>query len=118
VPVDLLEPVLEDLLKRGRPARPPRPWMGMYTQELNGRLVVGGLATGGPADRAGVKLGDVVLEVADEPVSGLADFFRKVWQLGPAGIEVPLKLTRKTARIQVRLQSANRNDFLFKPQMH
>ncbi|MGH8703882.1 MAG: PDZ domain-containing protein, partial [Burkholderiales bacterium] len=71
-----------------------------------------------PADRAGVKLGDVVLEVAGEPVAGLAILFRKVWQLGPAGTEVPLTLTRKGARIEARLKSADRDDFLLKPRMH
>jgi S1-C subfamily serine protease len=92
--------------------------MGMYAQELDGRLVVGGLATGGPADRAGVKLGDVVLAVADQSVAGLADLFRKVWRLGPAGTEVPLTLARKGVRLQARLLSADRSDFLLKPRMH
>jgi S1-C subfamily serine protease len=118
VPVDLLEPILAELLRTGRAPRAPRPWMGMYAQELNGRLVVGGLVTGGPADRAGVKLGDVVLAVGDQSVAGLADLFRKVWRLGPAGTEVPLTLARKGARLQARLLSVDRADFLLKPRMH
>jgi S1-C subfamily serine protease len=118
VPVDLLEPILAELLRTGHAPRAPRPWMGLYAQELDGRLVVGGLATGGPADRAGVKLGDVVLAVADQSVAGLADFFRKVWRLGPAGTEVPLTLARKGVRLQARLLSADRSDFLLKPRMH
>ncbi len=118
VPADLLAPILEDMLALGRARRPPHPWLGMYTQEVEGRLVIGGLASGGPADRAGVKLGDVVLEVAGEPVAGLAILFRKVWQLGTAGTEVPLTLARRGARIEARLKSADRNDFLLKPSMH
>ena len=54
VPVDLLEPILDDLLRTGRSAAPRRPWLGMYTADAQGRLVVNGLATGGPAERAGV----------------------------------------------------------------
>ncbi len=77
-----------------------------------------GLAEGGPADRAGVRLGDLVLEVARERVSTLADLFRKVWSLGPAGTEVPLTLAREVRRVRVRLRSADRNDFLKKPQLH
>ncbi len=118
VPIDLLAPILGDLCALGRAARPPRPWLGMYTQEVEGQLVVGGLAHGGPAERAGVKLGDQVLEVAGERAGSLADLFRKVWRLGPAGSEVPLTLGRRGARVQARLRSADRSDFLLKPKMH
>lgn len=118
VPVDLLEPILPELLSLGRTRSAPRPWLGIYTQEAEGRLVVGGLATGGPADRAGVKLGDIVIEVAGKPVLGLANFYRSVWQLGPAGVEVPLTLVSKGGRTQLQLRSADRVDFLLKPLMH
>ncbi len=70
VPIELLEPILEDLVRFGRPQRPPRPWLGMYVQDSGGRLVVVGLARGGPADRAGLKLGDAVLAVAAESPGG------------------------------------------------
>src|SRR3990170_615755 len=72
VPVDILEPILEDLVKRGRARRAARPWLGMYTTEMGAKLVVAGLAAGGPADRAGVKLGDVVVAVAGGRPPGLA----------------------------------------------
>jgi S1-C subfamily serine protease len=117
VPVDLLDPILDEMLKFGRPARPPRPWLGMYTGEAEQRLAVTGLATGGPAARAGVKPGDMVLEVAGERVAGLADMFRKIWRLGQAGVEVPLTLTRDAQLLHVQLRSADRNDFLKKPQL-
>jgi len=118
VPVDLLEPILEDLVKRGRAQRPVRPWMGLYATEIGEKLVVAGLASGGPADRAGVKLGDVVAGVAGERVQGLAGFFRKVWSLGAAGVEVPITVARGTNRLDLRLASADRGDFLKKPQLH
>lgn len=118
VPVDLLEPILEDLVSRGRARRPARPWLGMYTTEIGTKLVVAGLANGGPADRAGLKLGDVVLEVAGVGVRGLAELFRSVWRLGAAGCEVPLTIARSGARMDVRLKSADRGDFLKKPSLH
>jgi S1-C subfamily serine protease len=118
VPIDLLEPIFQDLLTLGRANRPPRAWLGMYTTESNGQIVVGGLAKSGPADRAGVHLGDVVLEVAGQRVTVLADLFRRVWSLGPAGTEIPLTLAREGSLVRVRLQSADRNDFLKKPQLH
>ena len=118
VPVDLLDPILEDMLKLGRAARPIRPWLGMYTTEMDGQLVVGGLAPGGPAERAGIKLGDHVIEVAGEPVSGLAMLFRRIWAAGTAGAEIPLTLSRRGVASPVRVRSADRADFLKKPQLH
>jgi len=117
VPIDLLAPILDDMLKYGAPARPPRPWLGMYTAEAEQRLVVSAIARGGPAESAGVRLGDIVIEVAGERVSGLADMFRKVWRLGPAGIEVPLTLARDSELTQLNVRSADRSDFLKKPQL-
>jgi S1-C subfamily serine protease len=117
VPIDLLEPILDEMLKFGTPARPPRPWLGMYTAEAEQRLVVSGLAKGAPADSAGVRLGDIVIEVAGERVSGLADMFRKVWRLGPAGVEVPLTVARDSELTRLSLRSADRSAFLKKPQL-
>jgi S1-C subfamily serine protease len=118
VPIDLLEPILEDLVTRGRAQRPVRPWLGMYTTEISGKLVVAGLANGAPAERAGLKLGDIVVEVAGQRVGGLAELFRSVWRIGAAGCEVPLTIARAGARLQVSLKSADRNDFLKKPSLH
>jgi S1-C subfamily serine protease len=118
VPIDLLGPILEDMVSMGRPARPARPWLGMYTTELRGQLVVGGLAEGGPAQRAGVRMKDMVLEVAGERVTGLADLFRRIWRLGSAGVEVPLTLARDGELLRVRLRSADRSEFLKKPLLH
>jgi len=118
VPIDLLEPILDDMVKKGRGNRTPRPWLGMYTTEAGGRLVVAGLAPGGPAERAGVKVGDAVVEVAGEKPASLADLWRKVWDLGPCGAIVALKLARSGKTSEVRITSADRTDFLKKPHLH
>lgn len=118
VPIDLLEPILDDMLRLGRPARAARPWLGMYATPLEGVLVVGGLTQGGPAHRAGVRLGDVLLEVSGEPVANLAELLRKVWSVGPAGSEIAMTLVRGRNTSEVRVTSADRNDFLTKPRRH
>ncbi|HZF25643.1 MAG TPA: PDZ domain-containing protein, partial [Steroidobacteraceae bacterium] len=102
----------------GRPARAPRPWLGMYTMEMQGHLVVSGLAEEGPAALAGVRLGDLVLQVAGEPVADLADLYRSVWRLGPVGTDVTLTLARGESQPLVKVRSADRNDFLRKPLSH
>ncbi len=117
VPIDLIEPILDDMVSRGRSSLPRRPWLGMYTGDDNGRLVVGGIATDGPADQAGVQPGDVVVEVAGKRVTGLAEFFRTVWQLGAAGTEIPLGLLREGTPTRVQVKSGDRDDFLRKPRL-
>jgi S1-C subfamily serine protease len=118
VPVDLLEPIFEDMIKFGRAKRPVRPWLGIYATEVTGHVVVSGLAGGGPAEHAGVQVGDIVIEVAGERVGGLADLFRKIWGTGAAGVEVPLTLVREGSVARVSVASTDRQDLLKKPALH
>jgi S1-C subfamily serine protease len=118
VPIDLLEPILNDMVKTGRTSRAPRPWLGMYTTEAGERLVVAGLAPGGPAERAGAKVGDAVLEANGKKPKSLADLWRKIWDAGPSGAVVPLKIARNGKITELRIVSADRTDFLKKPHLH
>jgi S1-C subfamily serine protease len=118
VPIDLLNPIFDAMLETGRSPHPPRPWLGMSTQDPGGKLVVARLSPGGPASRAGVRAGDEVLGVGAQRVHGLAEFFRAVWRLGNAGVDVPLMLSRAGDVLHVVVKSADRNDFLRKPKLH
>ncbi len=118
VPIDLLEPILDDLRKFGRVNRPVRPWLGLYSTEIEDRIVVVGIAPKGPAARAEIKTGDVVVAVKGDRVSTLADFYRNVWALGRAGVEVPLTLYRDGVTFDVRLNSSDRAKFLKGPRLH
>jgi S1-C subfamily serine protease len=118
VPTDLLDPILDAMLQTGRSPHPPHPWLGMSTQDQDDKLVVGKLSAGGPAQRAGVEAGDRVLKVGAVRVTGLAEFFRAVWRLGAAGVEVPLTLSRGGDVLQITVKSADRTDFLKKPNLH
>ncbi len=118
VPIDLLKPILEDLLTLGRPNRPPRPWLGLNATEIDDKIVVARVSTSGPARRANLRTGDIVLAVAGSEVSDLAGFFRSVWSLGKAGVEVPLTVYRDGRTIEVRVTSGDRNRFLKGPSLH
>ncbi len=95
VPVEILKPVFGELLEQGRRAGNARPWIGANTVEMADRLVVARVSPGGPAAKAGIESGELILGVAGKPVSGLADFYRKFWSHGPEGISVPLNLLPK-----------------------
>ena len=118
VPVDLLNPILDGMLQTGRSPHPPCPWLGMRTQDAEDKLMVASVAAKGPAERAGVKAGDIVLGVGAARAHSLAELFRAVRRLGPAGVEVPLMLARAGEVLRITVQSADRDDFLKKPKLH
>ncbi|MBS0240728.1 MAG: serine protease [Proteobacteria bacterium] len=118
VPIDLLKPILDDMLRLGRPQRPARPWLGLYATEVERRIAIAGVASKGPAKRADIRNGDVVLAVGDAEVRTLAAFFRKVWALGPAGVDVPLRVVRGGRIMEVHVKSADRRNFLKGPVIH
>ncbi|MGB0575526.1 MAG: S1C family serine protease [Alphaproteobacteria bacterium] len=112
IPIDQLKPILGDLLEKGRAAGPHRPWLGLYAQEIQGRLFVSRTARGGPAQAAGVKQGDLVVGVAGEPVTSLIDFYRRVWKLGDAGISVPLDILQGAKVRPISIKSTDRYKWL------
>jgi len=117
VPINLLRPILDDLLRRGRVDKPPRPWLGAFSAETNGKVVVMNVTKGGPAAKAGLRQGDIISDVRDTEVESLADFYRKLWAAGPAGAEVPMRILRGGRETWLRVKSADRNAFLKKPQL-
>ncbi|CAN7673750.1 S1C family serine protease [Mesorhizobium sp. LjNodule214] len=116
VPIDLLPPILDDLLTRGQVAKPPRPWLGAFSAESNGVVMVMSVTEGGPAAKAGLRQGDIISDVRDGEVDGLADFYRKLWE-NPAGAEIPLRVVRDGRETWLRVKSADRNSFLKKPHL-
>jgi S1-C subfamily serine protease len=118
VPIDLLKPVLDDLRKFGRVNKPARPWLGMYTTEMEDKVVVVGIAAKGPAAGAELRTGDMILAVKGKPVSSATEFYRRLWALGPAGVDVPLTLNREGDTFNVVLVSTDRAKLLKAPRMH
>jgi S1-C subfamily serine protease len=114
VPIDLLTPILDELLIYGRPNHPARPWIGAYSGEGEGRVMITGVLPKGPAAQAGMRAGDVVWAVRDEAISSLADFYRKLWKSGSAGVEIPIELVRDGRTVWVRVKSRDRGSMLKK----
>jgi S1-C subfamily serine protease len=117
VPTELLPPILDDLA-RGKPAHPPRPWLGVLAQDFGGRVVIVGVSPRAPAARAELRPGDIILAVDDVPVSDLAEFYARLWAQGPAGATIPLRLQRDGDVFDVEVRSADRTALLKKPRFN
>lgn len=118
VPINVLKPILGDLLANGRSSRPPRPWLGLYSEELRGRLFVTRVPVGGPAHNAGLRPGDMVLGINDKPVAGLKDYYRALWSLGDAGVPVPLNVLRGVTPTRYVVKSMDRRAWFRTPPGH
>ncbi|MDP6952862.1 MAG: S1C family serine protease [Alphaproteobacteria bacterium] len=112
VPIDLLKPILGDLLENGRSADPPRPWLGLFTRDMGGHVIVTFVIEDGPGAAAGVSEGSVITEVAGEKIKNMADMFRKVWALGEAGVPIALTVDDGDGPREVIVESADRYDYL------
>lgn len=115
VPIDTLKPILDDLMMTGRPGRPPRPWLGLYASEVENHIVIVGMAQKGPAAKADLRTGDVVVAVGGAEVDNLGDLFRRIWATGSAGVEVPMTISREGRVFEVRVASTDRNRLLKGP---
>ena len=118
VPINLLKPIMDDLLKAGRPLRPPRPWLGVYATEVGNKIAVAGISERGPAKSSDLQAGDIVIAIAGSEIKNLAGFFRKIWSLGEAGVDVPMTINRKGRMLEVHVKSGDRRKFLKGPVLH
>ena len=112
VPIDRLPPILGDLLSGGQVAGPGRPWIGVSTDEVRGRLFVTRVTPGGPGEQAGIKRGDIIVNVAGEQPKSLPDFYRKIWARGAAGATVTLEVLQDSQTRRIDVRSINRLDHL------
>ncbi|NKB20218.1 MAG: PDZ domain-containing protein [Alphaproteobacteria bacterium] len=112
IPIDQLKPILGDLLEKGRAAGPHRPWLGLYPQEILGRIFVSRIANGGPAQTAGVKQGDLVVGIGGTPVTSLIEYYRRIWKLGNAGVSVPLDILQGAKVRSISVKSSDRYKWL------
>jgi serine protease Do len=113
VPVNLLKPIMADLLAKGR-REGANPWLGITTESVRGNLMVVRVAPNGPAEAAGVAPGDIVVGVGGEKIGDQAEFYRKVWKQGPAGATIPLRVLKGGDVRDVSVKSIDRSDFLRK----
>ena len=111
IPVDLLKPILGDLIASGRRSGPQRSWLGLATEEVQGHLFVTRVSPEGPADKAGLKRGDIVIGVGNHPVTTHEALYEAMWSVGPAGVEVRLRVLQGAELNEIGVRSIDRNDY-------
>jgi len=108
IPVEKFVPVKDELIAMGRiVSRPPRPWLGLYTVEGHGGVVVDGFSPVGPARNAGLQKGDRIVGVNGVPVTAQAEFYEQLWR-GRAGDVVALSIVRADAVRVIPVPSIDR----------
>lgn len=112
VPVDLLGPILGELIGSGKVSGPQRPWLGITTHEISGHLLVARVVHGGPAEKAGLQAGDIITAVHGKRTASLPALYREIWSQGSAGVTVPLDIVRAGEKQRLEVKSAGRRDFL------
>lgn len=95
---------------KGAPARHVAPWLGVQMADVDGGVLVRHVLRGSPAEKAGLRDGDVILTVERAPVTRPTDVSSAVSQHAPGD---PLALTLRrggqtipvTARLEARPSS-------------
>lgn len=112
IPVDDLKPILDDLLAYGRRQQPAAPWLGLFFEEYRGRIFVTRVAPDGPGQDAGMVVGDLILGIDGDIATGLADFYRNLWQRGEPGVDIPLDVVRDDEMSPTVVKSGDRYRYL------
>ncbi|GAA5236283.1 S1C family serine protease [Verticiella sediminum] len=117
VPVDLLKPILTDLVEAGKPKAPARPWLGVNVQDIKGRLLVTRVSADGPAARGGINEGDIIVGLKGQPLKSSADFYQRLWESGDAGVEVELNVVQGAEVKRLPIKTIDRQEYLRPPAM-
>src|ERR687891_2297068 len=111
VPIDLLKPLLSDLIAHGKSSARPQPWIGVQTQEVHGNVIVSRVSPDSPAEAAAIRPGDVIVAVGGQTIKGQADFYTRLWSRGAAGVDVTLDVLREGKIQNITVTSADRDNY-------
>lgn len=101
----------EELLRYGkRVSRPPRAWVGFYCYMLREHVIIAGVLPGTPGERAGLRPGDLVLSVDDNPIGVRSDLYQRLWEHKPGDV-IRIQVFRDNAVVEVAVQGADVEQF-------
>ncbi len=109
IPVSTAKTVMEEIIKSGQVVR---GWIGIESQDITPELaesfglarssgaIIAGVVRNGPADRAGIRPGDILLAVGGKPVTNTNEMLTLIAQLVP-GAKTQMKVMRKNREATV-----------------
>ncbi len=110
IPIDYYLRYEQELKQYGRVrSRPPRPWLGFYPQPLGGHIVVSGMVPGGPAERCGMREGDIIVSVENTGIRSRRELYQELWKKRP-GERISLRILRNDTSLELEVQGGDRWD--------
>jgi len=111
IPIEFYLNNEQELKQYGRVrSRPQRPWVGFYPQSLAGHLVIAGVVPGGPAERSGLREGDIILGVGKKDIRSRPELYREIWKKRP-GERISFRILREEESLNLDVVSGDRWDF-------
>lgn len=112
VPVNILKPVLKDLISKGRRTQNINPYMGLSADDVTGKLNV--TRVRGPAEKSGIQVGDLIISVNGTNVKSMEEFYKTAWKSGGPGSTIKIKVERDKKNLDYTLKSIDRMDYFVK----
>ena len=101
----------EEFLRYGQVvSRPKRAWLGVFAYALEDGVVVAGLVPRGPAERSGLREGDLIVSVDREEVSSRKGLYLALWRHGP-GEKIQLEVMRDRELKRMEILGTDRAHF-------
>jgi serine protease DegQ len=116
IPVTTVKNVMEAIIKNGQVVR---GWIGVEPQDITPELansfglaktsgtIIAGVLKGGPADKAGIKPGDILISVDEKSVTDTTSMLNVVAQLTP-GEKTKLIILRKSSESMIEVTVGKR----------
>jgi len=118
VPINLLKPILNDLIKYGRRKTDIKPYMGMSTTDSSGKVIITRVSKKGPAEKSGIKKNDIIKNVNGKPISSVEELYKTIWSSGSFGIEINIEVIRNEKNINFKVKTVDRMDYFIKNQSY
>jgi S1-C subfamily serine protease len=111
IPIEYYAQHQQELKQHGRvQSRPRRPWLGFYPQSFAGHIVITGVVPGGPAERSGLREGDIIVGVETKEIRSRPELYREIWKKNP-GERISFRILREDESLNLDVTSADRWDF-------